>query len=133
MFKDCRSLDINENIIKSKKGKEDVKNAKNKYGFNFFEYLIKKEIENINIQKQVLTFVPKGFKGFDKSKMKTIAKNAIKKIILINKKKGPIILDDEKSEKSGANIIIEKIKKIKKNEENIKIEEIVKKETPKKS
>ena len=54
MFKDCRSLDINENIIKSKKGKEDVKNAKNKYRFNFFEYLIKKEIENINIQKQVL-------------------------------------------------------------------------------
>ena len=87
MFKDCRSLDINENIIKSKKGKEDVKNAKNKYEFNFFEYLIKKEIENINIQKQVLTFVPKGFKEFDKSKMKPIAIKAIKKIILINEKK----------------------------------------------
>ena len=43
--------------------------------------------------------------------MKPIAIKAIKKIILINKKKGPIILDDEKSEKSGVNIITEKIKK----------------------
>ena len=106
-------------------------------------------------KKHIMLFAPKGFKAFDKSKMgqfdktkmKPFNKNkAIKKEDIDNQKIGPIIPGDEKSEKSGAKIITEKIEEQKedenkkeenkekenKEEENIKIDEIVKKQSPKK-
>ena len=102
-------------------------------------------------KKHVMLFVPKGFKGFDKTKMGQFDKSKMKKfgkkpkIIKkeeIDKEKiGPIVPEDEKSEKSGAKVITEKVEEKKeienkeeekKEEDNIKIDEIVKKENPKK-
>ena len=107
-------------------------------------------------KKHIMLFAPKGFKGFDKSKMGKFDKSKMKqfdkkKIIrkedIDQQKIGPIITDDEKSEKSGVKKIIneqveekkenenkekENKKEENKEEENIKIDEIVKKENPKK-
>ena len=95
-------------------------------------------------KKHVMLFVPKGFKGFDKSKMRQFdkpkmkqfdKKTEIKKEDIDQQKIGPIIPDDEKSEKSEKKKIAkveEKQENENKEEENIKIDEIVKKENPKK-
>jgi MFS family permease len=96
-------------------------------------------------KKHIMLFAPKGFKGFDKSKMKQFdkpkmkqfdKKKVIKKEDIDQQKIGPIMPDDEKSEKKEAGINNEKIEEKKgnenKEEENIKIDEIVKKEIPKK-
>ena len=49
-----------------------------------------------------MLFVPKGFKGFDKSKMKQFdKKKSIKKEYIDQEKIGPIILDGEKVTKMG--------------------------------
>ena len=95
-------------------------------------------------KKHIMLFAPKGFKEFDKSKMKQFdkakmkqfdKKKEIKKEDIDQQKIGPIMPDDEKSEKKG--IDNEKIEEKKENEnkeeENIKIDEIVKKENPKKN
>jgi hypothetical protein len=95
-------------------------------------------------KKHVMLFVPKGFKRFDKSKMKQFDKSkmkqfdkkkVIKKEDIDQQKIGPIIPDDEKSEKNAEKIIAnveEKKENENKDEENIKIDEIVKKDSPKK-
>ena len=53
-------------------------------------------------KKHIMLLVPKGFKGFDKSKMKQFdKKKSIKKEYIDQEKIGPIILDGEKVTKMG--------------------------------